>query len=87
MDDMPMVERRKNPARKKRVDLVYQIVWNASRKTYDVLRAGQSNGSFARDKDTAIGLAIREAQAEAQNGVKVQVCSVANGSQQTEWTS
>jgi hypothetical protein len=87
MDDMPMVERRKNPARKKRVDLVYQIVWNANRKTYDVLRAGAANGSFARDKDTAINMAIREAELEAQKGVKVQVCSLANGSQQTEWTS
>ena len=87
MDDMPMVERRKNPARKKRVDLVYQVVWNADRKTYDVHRAGAANGRFARDKDAAIGLAIQEAQLEAKKGAKVSVCSIVNGSQQTEWTS
>ena len=86
MSDMPVSERRKNPARKK-MDLTYQVIWNPERRSFDVHRAGSPTGSFAQDKDVAVGLAVRDAQAEAQKAGRVAVYSTLNGKQQTEWTS
>jgi hypothetical protein len=87
MDSYPSLERRKNPARKKHVDLVYQVVWNSDRKTFDVHRAGTPNGSHASDKGAAIDLAIRDAQLDARQGFKVAVYSIHDGCQHVDWTS
>jgi hypothetical protein len=87
MGDKPSPERRKNPARKKQIDLAYQVIWNPERKTFDIFRAGASTGSFACDRSTAIGLAIRDAQKDAQQGLKVVVYSRLDGDQHTEWSS
>ena len=87
MDDKPGPERRKNLARKKPIDLAYQVIWNAERRTFDVNRAGAPTGSFARDRATAIGLAIRLAEKDAKQGLRVEVYSRLNGRQNTEWSS
>jgi hypothetical protein len=87
MCDEPSPERRKNPARKKQIDLVYQVIWNAERRSFDVIRAGDPTGSFARDRTTAIGLAIRDAEKDAKQGLKVVVYSRLDGRQNIEWSS
>jgi hypothetical protein len=87
MADNPGPDRRKNPARRKPIDLAYHVFWNSVRRTFDVHRAGAANGSFARNRETAIGLAIREAQKDAGQGLKVAVYSTLDGRQHTEWTS
>ena len=84
---LPMPERRKNPARRKTVDVAYQIVWNAARRGFDVHRAGVATGGFGGDKAAAIALAIREAAADKAAGHKVVVYSTLDGSQNVEWSS
>jgi hypothetical protein len=49
-------------------DVEFFIVWNATRRTFDIERDGERNGSFARDKNTAFGLASRAAQFENREG-------------------
>ena len=68
MGDQAIPDRRKNPARKKPIDLAYQGTWNAERRTFDIFRAGAPTGNFARDRATAVGLAIREAEKDAKEG-------------------
>jgi hypothetical protein len=87
MGDKLSPERRKNLARKKPIDVAYQVTWNAERRTFDVFRAGVVTGSFARDRTTAIGLAIRAAEKDAEQGLMVVVYSRLNGRQNTEWSS
>ena len=87
MDEKLSPDRRKNPARKKLIDVAYQVLWNAERRTFDVDRAGAPTGSFARDRATAIGLAIRDAEKDAQQGLKVVVYSRLDGRQNIEWSS
>ena len=87
MGDKPIPDRRKNPARKKPIDVAYQVTWNAERRTFDVFRGGELTGGFARDRATAIGLAIRDAEQDARQGLKVVVYSRLDGRQNTEWSS
>jgi hypothetical protein len=81
------IERRKNPARKKPVDLAYQVVWNPEQKNYEVHRAGEPTGGASRSRDTAIAQAVREAQVEAGKGTRVAVYATRDGRQTAEWTS
>jgi hypothetical protein len=82
----PTFERRKNPARKKTVDVAYEVRWNDERRTFDIYRANVKTGSFARDRATAIGLARREAEAEP-SGHTVTVSFLQDGEMIMEWTS
>ena len=52
----------------KTYEVVFSIVWNASRRTFDIERDGKPTGSFAKDRNTAIGLAGRAAQFETREG-------------------
>ena len=81
------VERCKNPSRKRTVvfDVVYRVLWNDERKTFDVYRNEEKTGSFARDKATAIGLAIRAAQ-EDDAVLKISVTSIQDGKAVVEWS-
>ena len=54
--------------RSKIYDVEFHVVWNASRRTFDVEQDGKPTGSFAQDKSTAIGLASRAAQFENREG-------------------
>ncbi|HJR55148.1 MAG TPA: hypothetical protein VJ798_01105 [Rhizomicrobium sp.] len=81
------IERRKNPARKKQIDLAYQVVWNPQRQNYEVHRAGAPTGGSSRSRDTAIAQAIRKAQVEAGTGTRVAVYATREGKQTAEWTS
>ena len=73
-----MVDRRKNPARKKTatksktIVREYHIVPNGKR--WDVERDHAFTGSFAYEVRTAIGLATAEAQKDAHNGLDATVC-------------
>ena len=80
-------ERRKNAARKKPVDIAYQVVWNEQGRAFQVLRAGEPTGALLRDKNRAIGLAIHDAGRDAQRGLKVVVYSRQDGRQSVEWSS
>ena len=86
MANLTIVERRKNPSRKREIifDVVYQVHWNHRRYTFDVYRNGEKSGAFARDKATAIGVAIREAQQEDPS-LKISVSSIQNGKLTVDW--
>lgn len=81
------VERRKNPSRRRQIsfDVAYQVLWNSHRHTFDVYRAEEKTGASARDKATAIGLAVSLAQQEAVD-VKVSVSSMQNEKMTIEWS-
>jgi hypothetical protein len=49
-------------------DVEFSIVWNATRRTFDIERDGKATAQFARDKNTAIGIASRGAQFESREG-------------------
>ena len=84
---LPPSERRKNPSRKRTVafDVVYRILWNDGRKSFDVYRNEEKTGSFAHDKATAIGLAIRAAQ-EEDVVLTISVTSIQDGRAVVEWS-
>lgn len=88
MGELPDVERRKNPSRKREIvfHVVYQVHWNRARHTFDVYRNGEKTGAFARDKATAIGDAIRGAQQENPS-LKISVSAMQNGKMTVEWSS
>jgi hypothetical protein len=75
-----MVERRKNPARRKSTlipdtakikPVEYDVVPNGAR--WDVDRERSFTGAFAYEVNTAIGLATAAAQREQQTGVPAMV--------------
>jgi hypothetical protein len=72
-----MVDRRKNPSRKKiapskPVVREYRVIPNGKR--WDVERDHTFTGSFAYEFHTAVGLATAEAQRDAHNGLDATVC-------------
>lgn len=74
--------------RRKIYDVEFSIVWNAPRRTFDIERDGESTGSFARDKNTAIGLASRAAQFDNREGKTAVVYSTnADGKLIVEWSA
>ena len=79
-------ERRKNPARKKTVDVGYEIRWNGDRRTFDIYRCNVKTGGFARDRATAVGLARRDAEAEPP-GRMVTVSCFQEGELIVEWST
>jgi len=81
----PKSERRKNPARKRAVDVAYEVRWNAERRTFDIYRSNVKTGGFARDKATAVGLARRDAEGEAQD-LSATVSSLQDGDLKVEWS-
>ena len=84
----PLVsERRKNAARKKTIDIAYQVIWNEEGRAFQILRAGQPTGALLRDKSRAIGLAVFEAGQDANRGLKVVVYSRQDGRQTIEWSN
>lgn len=80
-------ERRRNAARRKDIDIAYQVLWNEQARAFEVLRAGQSTGNMMRDKARAISFAIFEAGLDAKAGLKVVVYSRQDGRQTTEWSN
>ena len=87
MNIPPPFERRKNPARKRKIafDVTYWVIWNDALKHFDVCRAGERTGVCARDKATTIGLAIRSAQ-EEDRSLKIEVKSIQDGKTIVEWS-
>lgn len=86
----PKAKNPSNPASKKTRthDHEYHVVWNSVRRRWDIERDGGFAGSFAQDKSTAIGLAVREAQRDAHQGLDVVVCvQQKDGSFLLEWSS
>jgi hypothetical protein len=78
---------RKSTAKKSH-DHEYHVVWNPTRRSWDVERDGGRSGQFAYDRDTAIGLAVREARNEASQGLDVVVCvQQKDGTFHLEWSS
>jgi hypothetical protein len=74
--------------RGKKHDVEFLIVWNAQRRTFDVERNGIATASFARDKNTAIGLVARGAQFDNREGKTAVVYSTnADGNLIVEWSA
>jgi hypothetical protein len=73
-----MVDRRKNPSRKKTATAgktivrEYHVVPNGKR--WDIERDHVFTGSFAYEVHTAIGLATTEAQRDTHSGLDATVC-------------
>jgi hypothetical protein len=68
-------------------DREYLVTWNPTRRSWDVMRDKVPTGGFAYDKDTAIGLAIREAQGDHANGLSAVVrSSLQDGKTKVEWS-
>ena len=80
-------DRRKNGARRHDIDIAYQVLWNERQRAFDIQRAGVATGNSSKDKGTAIGMAIRNAQDDAKEGRKVVVYSRRDGKQNVEWSS
>jgi hypothetical protein len=85
----PPQERRKNPARRRgtvaKISVrEYQVVPHAER--WEVERDGAFTGAFAHDMQTAIGLAMSEAQRDKHNGIEATVClQASDGSCRHVW--
>jgi hypothetical protein len=75
-------------SRGKIYDVEFAIVWNPARRTFDIERDGKPAGNFARDKNTAIGLASRAAQFDNREGKTAVVYTTdAEGKQIVEWSA
>jgi hypothetical protein len=69
-------------------DVEFSIVWNATRRTFDIERDGKVTGQFGKDKSTAIGLASRGAQFENREGKTAVVYSTnSDGKRIVEWSA
>jgi hypothetical protein len=68
-------------------NIEYQIVWNATRRSWDVNREGFATGGFSYDRSSAIGMAIKAAQFEAIEGVLAVVSGIRDGKRKVEWSS
>jgi len=65
----------------------YVVTWNSARRSWDVHLNGVGTGTFAYDKDTAIGLAVRRAQKDRENGIMAIVRSKRENEQtKVEWS-
>jgi hypothetical protein len=64
-------------------------MWNSGLRTFEVKRQDVGTGASAHDRLTAIGMAIREAQAEAKDraDLRIAVFSTLHDKVQTEWES
>lgn len=80
-------ERRKNGTRPQAVDIAYQVTWNEQKRVFEIQRAGQLTGSTAKNKSSAINLAIHDAELDARDGRTVVVYSRRDGKQAVEWSS
>lgn len=80
-------ERRKNGTRPQAIDIAYQVVWNEQKRVFEIQRAGQLTGGTAKNKSSAISLAIRDAEIDAKDGHTVVVYSRRDGRQAVEWSS
>jgi len=81
-----MEERRKNPARKRPIGVIYLVSQDDDGKRWTITRDDKPTGGFARDKATAIGMAYREASVElASSAIPISVWSVQNGKRTKEW--
>ena len=74
-------------ATKRNPPIKFQIVWNESRRSWDIHREGKPTGGFSYDRSTAIGLAIKAAEFEAIEGIKAVVTSTLDGKTKIEWSS
>lgn len=81
-----MVERRKNPARKKAAAITYLVELDGLTNRWNVIRNGVATGAFAREKSTAIGQAYHAASLEqAGTELDVTVWSMQGGKRKKEW--
>lgn len=77
---------KKTQNRKPAPDHQFSVVWNQERRRFDIFRDAMRTASFARDRSTAVGIAIREAQQEARlTGKTLAVSSVRDGKRIVEW--
>jgi hypothetical protein len=76
----------KRPA--KDYDVKFYVTWNQDRRLFDIKRDGVTTGGFARDKITAIGLAIADAQRVSAQGDTACVFAYSqHGNRVVEWES
>jgi hypothetical protein len=69
-------------------DVKFYVMWNQDRRLFDIRRDGVATGGFARDKITAIGLAIADARrASAQGNSACVVAYSQHGNRVVEWES
>lgn len=69
-------------------DIEFSIVWNATRRSFDIERDGKYTGSFAKDKNTAVGLATRAAHFDNREGKTCVVYTTnADGKLVVEWSA
>jgi hypothetical protein len=81
------LRRRRGSTRQTFLGLVFQVVWNSVRRTFDIKCDGAPIGRYAQDRDTAIVIATREARKEAAKGQEAAVYSIRDGIERIEWTS
>ena len=68
------------------VTVKYLVRLAAGGGRWDILRDGKPTGAFARDMNTAIGIATRDASAEARDpGVKASVWLETTGKPKKVW--
>lgn len=77
------------PTRRGKIyDVEFSILWNATRRTFDIERDGKPTGSSAKDKNSAIDLASRAARFENREGKTAVVYSTnADGKLIVEWSA
>jgi hypothetical protein len=67
-------------------EVEYRVQWSQVRGRFDIFRGADLTQSFSRQQATAIGLALRSAEAEAaQTGQRIIVTSMRNGKRIVEW--
>jgi hypothetical protein len=72
----------------KEYDIKFYVVWNQDRRAFDVKRDGVPTGHFAKDKSTAIDLAIAKAQLLTSQGSSACVYAYSqHGNRVVQWES
>jgi hypothetical protein len=67
--------------------VLYSVEQDQNDGRWNILRGGAPTGAYARDKSTAIGLALQSASREANADLKTAVFSVENRKRTKEWES
>lgn len=65
-------------------DIKFAIVWNETRRSWDVHREGKPTGGFSHNRSTAVSLATKVAAFEAVDGLTAVVTSTLDGKAKIE---
>jgi hypothetical protein len=69
-------------------DVKFYVSWNQLRRSFDIRRDGMLTGESARDRSSAIAIAIKNAQRIVAQGTTACVYAyTSNGNRKVEWES